>query len=174
MNDHQRQTEFLRKCILYDGSKASHTLAEKTKQLQHNERCVGRAVWLMVHMGALALAGLAYLAIFTEDFPQNIHGFMTRFITRIFCVMGLSSLICVTVFLGLQVFYRKELAHRREDCRRLATNLLESRLARPPADGERQGSQAVVRAPAPDTGRGSVEMTIRQETDPNKRAQASG
>jgi len=141
MNDHQRQTEFLKQCILYEGSKASQTLAERIRQLQHNERCVGHALWLMVHLGALALAGLAYLAVFMEDFPQNIPGFMTRFITQAFCVMGLSSLICVPVFLGLQMVYRKELAHRREDCRRLATNLLESRLARPQADGERQGSE---------------------------------
>jgi hypothetical protein len=174
MNEHQRQTEFLKQCILYDGSEASHTLAERLRQLQHKERCVGRAVWLMVQMGALALAGLAYLAIFTEDFPQNIPGFMTRFMTQVFCVMGLSSLICLPVFLGLQMAYRKELAHRREDCRRLATKLLESRLARPQGVGEREGSEVVVWAPAPDTGLGPVEVTTKQQTDSNTRVQAPG
>ena len=179
MNDRQRQTEFLRQCILYDGSKASHLLAERIRQLQHNERCVGRGVWLMLHVGALALAGLAYLAIFIEDFPQNIPGFMTRFITQVFCVMGLSSMICVPVFLSLQVVYRKELAHRREDCRQLATKLLESRLARPcitampQGVGERQGSEPVVWAPAPDTGRGPVEITTGQQTDSSTRVQAT-
>ena len=106
MNDRQRQTEFLRQCILYDGSTASQKLAESIRHLQHNERCVGRAVWLMILSGALALAGLAYLAVFIEDFPGNIPGFMTRFITQIFCVMGLSSLICLPVFLSLQAVYR--------------------------------------------------------------------
>jgi uncharacterized membrane protein YuzA (DUF378 family) len=158
MNDHQRQTEFLKRCILYDGSKASHKLVERIGQLQHNERCVTRAVWLMVYIGALALAGLGYLAVFMEDFPRNIPGFMTRFITQVFCVMGLSSLICVTVFLGLQAAYRKELAHRREDCRRLATHLLESRLARPQMIVEGQ-SQAINLAPAPDAGLGPSEMS---------------
>ena len=160
MNDHQRQTEFLRQCILYDGSKASHTLAERTKQLQHNERCVSRGVWLMLHVGALALAGLAYLAIFTEDFPQNIAGFMTRFLTQVFCVMGLSSVICLPVFLSLLAIYRKELAHRREDCRRLATKLLESRLAQPRLTatphgvGERQRGESVLWETDSDTGFG--------------------
>src|SRR5438445_12102381 len=107
MNDHQRQTEFLRQCLLYDDSKESQLLAGKIRQLQHNERCVGRGVCLLVLMGLLGLAGLAYLAIFLEEFPQNMPGFMTRFITKVFCVMGVSSLICVPAFLGLQAVYRK-------------------------------------------------------------------
>ncbi len=158
MNDRQRQTEFLRQCILYDGSQPSQKLAERIRQLQHNERCVGRAVRLMVLSGALALAGLAYQAVFMEDFPGNIVGFMARFITQVFCVMGLSSLICLPVFLGLQAVYRKELAHGREDCRLLATKLLESRLAKPctPAKpqgvGERQDSESIVWSPAANRG----------------------
>ncbi len=160
MNDHQRQTEFLRRCILYDESKESYALAERIKQLQHNERCVGRGVWLLVLAGALALAGLAYLAIFVEDFPQNMPGFLARFITQLFCVMGLSALICVPVFAGLQMVYRNELAHGREECRRRATKLLESRLAKPSDTtlpqgvGERQCCEQVVWSPVPDRGPG--------------------
>jgi hypothetical protein len=101
------------------------------KQLQHNESCIGRGVWLMFLMGALAFAGLAYLAIFMEDFPHNIPGFMTRFITQVFCVMGLTSLICGPAFLGLGLIYRTELAQAREECRLRAAKLLESRLAKP-------------------------------------------
>jgi hypothetical protein len=77
------------------------------------------------------------------------------------------------VFLGLQVVYRKELAHRREDCRRLATKLLESRLARPQGVGERNGSEPVVWAPAPDTGLAPVEITTGQQTDSSTRVQAT-
>lgn len=131
MNDRQRQTEFLRKCLLYDDSTESQTLGKRIRELQDDERCVGRGVWLLILVGALALAGLAYLAIFTEDFPQNMPGFMARSITRVFCVMGLSALICVPVFLCLQAVYRKRLADGREECRRLATKCLESRLAKP-------------------------------------------
>jgi uncharacterized membrane protein len=100
------------------------------RQVQQNERCVQRAVWLMVLLAALAFAGLAYSAVFMEDFPQNMPGFMTRFVTKLFCVLGLASLICIPAFVGLEVVYRQELNKRREECRRLATKLLESRLAR--------------------------------------------
>jgi hypothetical protein len=168
MNDHHRQTEFLRQCILYEDSKESHALAERIRQLQHNQRCVGRGVCLMVLVGALALVGLAYLAIFVEDFPQNMPGFLARFITQLFCVMGLSALICVPVFLGLQVVYRTELAHGREECRRRATKLLESRLAKPSAPTrpqeveERRGSEQVVWSPAPELGQGAAEAMTGQ------------
>ena len=132
MNDNQRQTEFLRQCLLYDDSSESHTLVERIKRLQCDERCSGRGVRLMILLGTLAFAGLAYLAIFIEDFPQNMPGFMTRFITRAFCVVALSSFICVPAFLGLGWIYQRELAQVREDCRRRAAKLLESRLAKPP------------------------------------------
>lgn len=168
MNDRQRQTEFLRKCLLYDASTESQTLGERIRQLQHNERCVGRRVWLMVLIEALALAGLAYLAIFMDDFPQNMPGFMARFITQLFCVMGLSALICVTVFLGLQTVYRKRLSDGREECRRLATKFLESRLAKPCAKTQPQevrqprSSEPVVWSPTLGSGEGPAQMmTVR-------------
>lgn len=131
MNDRQRQTEFLRQCLLYEESDERHKLAERIRQVQQNERCVRRAVWLMVLMAALAFAGLAYSAIFMEDFPQNVPGFLTRFLTKVFCVLGLASLICIPAFVGLEVVYRRELNKRREECRRLAAKLLESRLGKP-------------------------------------------
>jgi hypothetical protein len=58
-------------------------------------------------------------------------GFMARFITQVSCVLRLSSLICIPVFVGLEVVYRKELDQQREQCRRVATQLLESRLGKP-------------------------------------------
>jgi len=133
MNDRQRQTEFLRQCLRYDDSSDCRTLAERIRQLQHNERCVRRALWFMMLLAALAFAALGYLAIFLEDFPQNMPGFMGRFITQVICVVGLSSLICIPVFVGLEVVYRNELDQQREQCRRVATQLLESRLGKPRA-----------------------------------------
>lgn len=131
MNDRQRQTEFLRQCLKYDDSSECRTLAERIRQLQHNERCVRRAVCLMMLPAALAVAALGYLAVFLEDFPQNMPGFIARFLTQVSCVVGLSSLICIPAFVGLEVVYRKELDRQREQCRRVATQLLESRLGKP-------------------------------------------
>jgi hypothetical protein len=130
MNDRQRQTEFLKQCLLYADSSEYHTLAERIGQLQHKERCVRRAVWLMILVAALAFGGIGYLAVFLEDFPRNLPGFM-RFIAQACSVLGLTSLICIPAFFGLEVVYHKELDERREECRRLATKLLESRLGKP-------------------------------------------
>ena len=118
----------------------------------------------MVLIEALALAGLGYLAIFMDDFPQNMPGFMARFITRIFCVMGLSALICVPAFLCLQAIYRKRLADGREECRQRAARFLESRLANPrvtsPSQEVRQPrmSEPVVRSPTPGSDDGPAEL----------------
>jgi len=131
MNERQRQTEFLSQCLLYDDSSERHKLAERIRHVQQNERSVRRAMWLMVLLAALALVGLASLAVFAEGFPHNMPGFMSRFITKFFCVLGLGSLICIPVFVILELVYRKELNQRREECRQLATKLLESRIGKP-------------------------------------------
>jgi hypothetical protein len=163
MNDRHRQTEFLRQCLLYDDSSESHKLVERTKQLQRNERCIARGVWLILLMGALAFAGLAYLAIFMEDFPENMPGFVTRFLTQVCCVAALSSLICAPTFLGLGWIYRQEQAQVREECRRRAAKLLESRLGEPCATTPAQVvKQKVIEPitpppdPDPDPGQGAA------------------
>jgi len=43
----------------------------------------------------------------------------------------LGSLISLLAFVVLAMIYRKELDHRREECRRLVTKVLESRLGKP-------------------------------------------
>ncbi len=122
----------------------------------------------MALIGSLALAGLAYLAIFMEDFPQNMPGLMSRFITQVFCVVGVSSLICVPAFLGLQAVYRKRLADGREESRRRATKFLESRLAKPYATPGPQGAkercdtEPIVSPAASDLGQGPLGVMTGQ------------
>ena len=128
MSEHQRETAFLKQCIGYDDTAERDRLEERIAQDQRNERCVRRAVWLMALLSALAIAGLCYAAVFLEDFPENKSHSV---ILRIFAALGLGSLISLLAFGGLGVVYRKALDRRREECRRLATNLLESRLGKP-------------------------------------------
>lgn len=131
MSAHEKDLVFLRQCILYDDSAERHKLEESITQLQRNERCVRRAVGLMAVLIALALAGVCYAAIFLAPSPQSITQFIAPFVVRIFCALGGGSLICVLAFGCLGLVYRKELDQRREECRRLATKLLESRLGKP-------------------------------------------
>ena len=128
MSEHQKQTAFLRQCLLYDDTAERHKLEEKITQIQRDERCVRRAVWLMALLAAVAMAGLGYAAVFMADYPLNVSQLTTRFVIKALCVLGASSLFCLFGFLILGMIFRKELDQRREDCRRLALRVLESRL----------------------------------------------
>jgi hypothetical protein len=129
MNEHQRETEFLRHCISYDESPECQKLDERLTQIQRDERCVRRAVWLMSVLAALAVAGLGYAAILFENFPQDT----SHLFIKIISAMGLASIICLVTFAGLSMVYRMKLNQRRGQCRQLVTGLLESRLGQPVA-----------------------------------------
>jgi len=130
MSEHQKQTAFLRQCLLYDDTAERHKLDERIRELQRNDISVRRAVWLMVLFAALAMAGLCYVAVFVVDYPLNLPQLTAQLLTKILCALGLGSLICLLAFMGLGVVYRKELDQRREQCRQLATKLMESRLGK--------------------------------------------
>lgn len=129
MSEHQKHTEFLRHCLRYGESAEHQALEEEIAQIQRNERCVQRAVWLMAILTALAVAGLGYPVILVEGFPYNVPQFTLNFV----CALGAASLICLLVFAGLGMVYRRKLDQRREECRQLVTKLLASRLGRPVA-----------------------------------------
>jgi|SRR6185503_12932378 len=137
MSERERDTAFLRQCLCYDDSAERHKLEEEINEAQRNERCVRRAVWLMAVLTMIAVAGLCYATIF-QDAPQNMSQFITPLFIKVWCAVGIGSLICMLAFAGLCVFYRKEMEKRREECRQRATKLLESRLGKPstmPAPG---------------------------------------
>jgi hypothetical protein len=137
-SEHQRETAFLRHCIRYDDSPRRQELDERITQIQRDERCVRRAVWLMLLLGALAVASLTYPAILEANFPYNAP----QFIVNLIFAVGVASLISLLVFVGLGLVFRKKLNQRREECRQLVTRLLESRLgkpATPPWRGSRVG-----------------------------------
>ena len=115
--------------------------------MQRDERCLRRAVGLMVVLIALGIAGLGYSAIFLEDYPRNVSRFMTQLVSKASCALALGSLIGLVTFVALGARYRKELDECREKCRRLALKLLESRLGKPgissspPVVQERSGEE---------------------------------
>ena len=88
---------------------------------------------LMALLVALAMVGLCYSAVLLADHPLNLSGFITQLISKVLCALALGSLVCMVAFTGLGVVYRKELDQRREECRRLAAKLLETRLGKPGA-----------------------------------------
>lgn len=126
MTDHEKNTAFLRQCLLYDESAEGHQLEERLAQAQRHDRCVRRAVWLMALLIAISGAGLAYGAVLEGNFFYGESWFVIRLLGEI----GVASLICLVTLMGLWMVYRRELNRLREQCRRLATTLLESRLGK--------------------------------------------
>ena len=133
MSEHEKQTAFLRQCLLYDDSGERHELEESITKLQRNQRCVRRAVWLMALLVALSTAGLCYSAVVPAHDPRSVSQLVTQFSSKVFCALGLGSMFCLVAFASLGVIHRNKLDQRREDCRRLAAKLLESRLGKPRA-----------------------------------------
>lgn len=127
MSEHQKETAFLQRCLGCADSVEHQALDQRITQLQRDERCVRRAVWLMAVMMVLAVAGLGYAAIMIEDFPQDTSHPMIK----IAGTLGLTSIICLVAFAGLRVVYHFRLNQRREEGRQLVTRLLESHLSRP-------------------------------------------
>jgi hypothetical protein len=129
MSEHQKHTEFLQRCILYDESAKRQELVEGISRIQRDMRCVQRAAWLMAILTALAIAGLVYPAILVGSFLYNVP----QSVVNLIFAVGLGSLISLLAFLGLGMVYRMKLDQRREECRQRVARLLESRLGKPVA-----------------------------------------
>ena len=145
-SEHEKETAFLRRCIKYDLSAAGRKLDERICQVQRDERCLRRASWLMALVAGLAMAGLGYGAVLLDDFPGRISVFTSLSVIKIFCAVGIGSLVCLLAFTGAGLFHRKELSRRREECRGLVTKLLESHLGEPRSklrNGELEGQNAI-------------------------------
>jgi hypothetical protein len=127
MSEHEKHTEFLKQCIHYDESAGRQKLVAEIARIQCDMRCVQRAVWLMALLTALAVAALGYGADLVENFPYHAQ----QSIINLICGLGVGSLISFTAFVGLGMIYRWKLDQRREECRRMVTRLLESRLGKP-------------------------------------------
>lgn len=127
MNEHQKETAFLRHIIRYDDTVARHRLEEKMIEVERNERSMRRAVYLMGGLTALALAGLGYSIVFLESFPES----KSQLILKIFGGLGLAAVLCLPGFIIFWIIHRRSLDEQREVCRRLITKLLEARLGAP-------------------------------------------
>jgi hypothetical protein len=144
-SNYQGEVTLLRQIVAYDDSTERHQLDARITQAQRDERCVRRAVVLMGLLAVLAAVGLGYAAVLLPHHPLDMSRFFSRLIVQVLCVLGLTALGCLLAFLALDVIYRIRLDARREECRRLATKVIESRLGRPrPSSGRRDEPVSVV------------------------------
>jgi hypothetical protein len=127
------ETKFLRQVIAYDNTAERRDLDQRITQAQHDTLCVRRAVIVMGLLVLSAVAGLGYAAVLFRHHPLDPMGFFTHPLVKFLCALCLTALACALAFLALGAAYRKRLDDRREECRRFATRLIESRLSRRPA-----------------------------------------
>jgi hypothetical protein len=126
MSEHERHTEFLRECILYEESDERQELVKGITQVQREARCVRRAAWLMAILIGLVAACLGYGTIFVYNFPDDAP----QFLVNLICALGLGALISLVAFVGLGMVYHLKLNQRREECRQRVARLLKSRLGK--------------------------------------------
>ncbi len=144
-SEHERETAFLRRCIRYDLSATGSQLDERICQVQRDERCLRRAAWLMAVVAMLAIAGLGYGAVLLDDFPLHMSAFTSDYVIKGFCAMGIGSLLCLVVFSCVALIYRRELNHRREECRRRVTKFMDTLVGEParrPRNGDLDAADA--------------------------------
>ena len=102
MNEQQSETSFLRHCLHYGEGAEHETLENRIIQVQRDERCVCRALWLTAMLTVLAVAGLGYGVVFVDNFPYN----MPHFIVNTAFAVGAGSLISFLAFVVLGMAYR--------------------------------------------------------------------
>jgi hypothetical protein len=112
MTERERQAEFL-KSLLTGNTDECNRLRQRLRQAQHDEHCIRRALILMVLVGVVSIVGLGYCAVLLPEFFDNA----TPLLVKVFCALGLGSLICMTIFGGCWLFYRKASNQVNEDCR---------------------------------------------------------
>jgi hypothetical protein len=132
-HEYQGETTFLRQVIAYDNTAECHDLDQRITQAQRDTLCVRRAVLVMGLLAASAVVGLGYAAVLFRLHPLDPFRFFSHPLVRFLCALGLTALGCALAFLALGAAYRKRLDERREECRRFAAKLIESRLSRLPA-----------------------------------------
>ena len=94
----------------FENEKLETTLAE----LRGKIRCLHRAVYIMTVLAGLAAAGLGYCTVFLPEFPESFAQFLMNFSVRLFCALGIASIICLFAFAILHLLYRKDLKSKRE------------------------------------------------------------
>ena len=106
LSEHQKETAFLRRCILYEEGNEGRQLDERIAQIQRDERSLIRATWLMSLLATLAATGFGYIVFLLEDLPNHMSLFAAQFITKTVCALGigsLNSLLAFTQELYLQI-----------------------------------------------------------------------
>ncbi len=147
MSKRQQQTAFLKALVLHGNAEERARLQERMIRAERDEKCAWRALWLVSLLAVFSCCGICYTAVLVPQFFYN----SSNIAVKVFCGLGLASMICAVAYLGFWFWCRAVLNRVQEECRRFIMATLEpgSRAARghfPVPDGEPQakGQRIVV------------------------------
>ena len=110
--ERERQCEFL-KSLLINETDECKRLQKRLEQAAQNEGSIRRALLLMIIVAVVSLVGLGYSAVLMPEFFDNA----TPLLVKLFCALGLGSVLCMIIFGGCWLHYRKRSNEVNEDCR---------------------------------------------------------
>jgi len=138
MTAHKKPGAFLKALILHLDREERRQLYDNLVEAERDEKCIRRAMFLMIVLLMVSVAGLGYCALLL---PEVFHN-PTHLLMRSLAVLGLGSLISQVVFLAYLLWHRTVVTRLHEECRRLVLALAQSQLKVPIA------SSLPVHAPA--------------------------
>jgi hypothetical protein len=133
MQEHETQAGFLKVLIAYEDGDASRQLREGLAKADHESKRIRHAMFLVVTLFILSLAGLSYCAVLLPQIFFN----PTHFVTLSLSVLGLASLISQLELFGYLLWHRFTVNRLHKECRRRVLLLVESQLRASLYAGER-------------------------------------
>jgi hypothetical protein len=110
--ERERQSEFL-KSLLTNETEECRRLQRRLEQAAQNEGSIRRALLLMIMIAVVAVVGLGYSVVLMPEFFDNA----TPLLVKLFCALGLGSVLCMVIFGGCWLHYRRRSNEVNEDCR---------------------------------------------------------
>jgi hypothetical protein len=110
--ERERQCEFL-KSLLQEETDECKRLKNRLQQAEQNEHSICRALLLMIMVAVFAVVGLGYSAVLMPQFFDNA----TPLLVKLFCALGLGSVLCMVIFGACWLYYRKRSNEVNEECR---------------------------------------------------------
>lgn len=143
----RKPAPFLKALLLHLGREECRRLYDGLVKTEREQRCIRRAMFLMVLLFLLSGAGLGYCALLL---PELFRGVGPPLVPGLL-VLGLGALISQAMFVGYLLWHRTEVNRLHEECRRLILDLAAAQLNLPvlPAPAGGGGAQPPVNSPSP-------------------------
>lgn len=149
MTEREKQTTFLKKLLRQRICEYAKLLEDRIIEAEQNEKCVSKAMRLVVLLGVVSMTGLCYEAVFVDDFFTNPG----HLLTRLFGYLFFASAVCTLGFVVYWLWYRALSNRLYEECRRLVMSEPETHSGRAqPADRPDAQNVCVINQDSPSQG----------------------